>query len=157
MFVGRVVQPLTSLIRIRRNLDTLKTGVEIAKEQTRADKQKIAREVKKVYYSLQQVDSSLSSVHQTVARYQELARLTENYVAGQVVLKADLLEVQTRLAKVEQSESVLRDQEAAALAALTRTPALANARTKGLPVIPPPPSASWVHGVIINMTPIAST
>jgi outer membrane protein len=112
MFVGRVVQPLSSLIRIRRNLDTLKTGVELAHEQTRADRQKVAREVKRVYYALQQVDSSLRTVHQTVALYQELARLTENYVAGQVVLKADLLEVQTRLAKAEQSEAVLRDQEA---------------------------------------------
>jgi outer membrane protein TolC len=112
MFVGRVVQPLSSLIRIRRNLETLKTGVELAREQTRADRQKIAREVKRVYYSLQQVDSSVRTVHQTVALYQELARLTENYVAGQVVLKADLLDVQTRLAKAEQSESVLRDQEA---------------------------------------------
>jgi outer membrane protein TolC len=112
VFVGRVVQPLTSLIRIRRNLDTLKTGVSLAQEQTRADRQKIVRDVKRVYYSLQQVDSSLRSVKQTVALYKELARLTENYVAGEVVLKAELLEVQTRLAKAEQSVSTLLDQEA---------------------------------------------
>src|SRR5262249_20503561 len=56
LMMGRIVQPLSSLIRIRRNLDTLKTGVEIAREQTRADRQKIAREVKRVYYSLQQVE-----------------------------------------------------------------------------------------------------
>jgi outer membrane protein TolC len=111
---GRVIQPLSSLIRIRRNLDTLKTGVEIAREQTRADRQKVVREVKRVYYSIQQVDSSLRSVHETVALYRELTRLTENYVAGQVVLKADLLEVQTRLAKAEQSESLLADQRATA-------------------------------------------
>ena len=36
-------------------------------------------------------------------------------------------------------------------------PAAANARTNGLPVMPPPPSASWRHGVIISITPIAST
>src|SRR5262249_47038090 len=83
VFVGRVSQPLSSLIRIRRNLDTLKTGVELAGEQTRADRQKVAREVKRVYYGLQQIDSSLRSVRQTVALYQELAKLTENYVAGE--------------------------------------------------------------------------
>jgi len=114
MFIGRVVQPLSSLIRIRRNLDTLKTGVELAHEQTRADRQKVLREVKRVYYALQQVESGLRSVRQQVALYQELARLTENYVAGEVVLKAELLEVQTHLAKAEQSESELRDQEATA-------------------------------------------
>ncbi len=36
-------------------------------------------------------------------------------------------------------------------------PIAANARTKGLPVTPPPPSASWSHGLIISITVIAST
>src|SRR5689334_23203078 len=112
MMLGRVVQPLSSLIRIRRNLETLKTGVEIANEQTRADRQKVVREVKRVYYALQQVESSLRSVHQTVVLYQELARLTQNYVVREVALRSDSLEVQTRLAKAEQSESMLRDQQA---------------------------------------------
>jgi outer membrane protein TolC len=113
MFVGRVTQPISSLIQIRRNLATLRTGVELAQEQTRADRQRVAREVKRVYYSLQQVESSLRTARQTVALYQELARMTENYVAGEVVLKADLMDVQTHLAKAEQSESLLGDQEAA--------------------------------------------
>ena len=109
---GQVAQPLTSLIRIRRNLAALETGVELAREQARADRQKTAREVKRLYYSLQQIESNLRTARQTVALYQELGRITENYVAGQVVLKAELLDVQTHLAKAEQSESVLRDQEA---------------------------------------------
>src|SRR2546422_2978241 len=74
IFVGRLAQPLTSLIKIRRSLDTLKTGVEMANEQTRADRQKIVRDVKRVYYGLQHVESSLRTVRQTVALYQELAR-----------------------------------------------------------------------------------
>src|SRR5262249_13893702 len=86
--------------------------VEIAQEQTRADRQKIAREVKRAYYALQQVDSNLRNVHQTVVLYQELARLTQNYVIREVALKSDSLEVDTRLAKAEQSESLLRDQKA---------------------------------------------
>lgn len=110
----RASQPLLSLIRIRRGLEAQATGVELAVEQTRADRQKVVREVKKIYYSLQQVESGLRSTTQTLALYKELMRLTENYVAGEVVLKADLLEVQTRLAKTEQSELQLRDQRAAA-------------------------------------------
>src|SRR5262249_42853998 len=88
------------------------TSVAITGEQARADKQKLVREVKRVYYSLQQVESSLRSVQQTLALYNELARLTENYVAGEVVLKADLLQVQTNLAKAEQSQLLLYDQQA---------------------------------------------
>jgi len=112
MVIGRVTQPLSSLIWIRRNLETLKTGVELAQEQSRADRQKVVRDVRRLYYSLQQVDSNLRSVHQTVALYQELARITQNYVIREVALKSDALDVQTRLAKAEQSESLLRDQEA---------------------------------------------
>ena len=114
MIVGKVSQPVTSLIRIRRNLDTLRTGVELAREQTRADQQTVVREVKRIYYSIQQVESSLESAHEMVALYKELGRLTENYVAGKVVLKAELLEVQTHLAKAEQSESLLEDQRSTA-------------------------------------------
>ena len=110
MIVGKVSQPLSSLIRIRRNLDTLRTGVELTKEQTRAEKQQVVREVKRVYYAIQQAESSLAAAHETVALYKELGRLTENYVAGEVVLKSELLDVLTHLAKAEQSESVLEDQ-----------------------------------------------
>jgi outer membrane protein TolC len=88
--------------------------VELSREQTRADRQKVVREVKRVYYALQQVNASRSSATQTVALYRELARLTENYLAGEVVLKSDLLEVQTRLARAEQTESILDDQRATA-------------------------------------------
>src|SRR5262249_45004647 len=88
------------------------TGVALANEQTRADRQKVVREVKRVYYGLQQVESSLGSIRQTIALYQEFARLTENYVAGEIALKADLLEILTRLANTEQSELQLRDQQA---------------------------------------------
>jgi outer membrane protein TolC len=114
MLMARVQQPLSSLIRIRRNLDTLKTGVEIAREQTRADRQAIVREVRRVYYALQESESGLRTARQTVALYRELTRLTENYVAGQVVLKTDLLDAQTRLAKAEESEAELLDRKAAA-------------------------------------------
>lgn len=107
-------QPLLSLVRIRRSIEAQQTGVELAAEQTRADRQKVVREVKRLYYSMQQVESGLRSVEQTLALYKELERLTENYVAGEVVLKADLLDVQTKRAKTEQSELQLKDQRAAA-------------------------------------------
>ena len=108
--MARVTQPLSGLFRIRRNLDTMKTGVEIAQEQTRADRQKVVREVKRIYYSLQQVESSMRTVRQTAELYRELEKLTENYVAGEVVLKADLLDIRTRVAKTDQSELTLSDQ-----------------------------------------------
>lgn len=111
---ARVTQPLTSLIRVRRNLETLKTSVKLAQEQDRSNRQQTAREVKQIYYSLQQVESSLRSVRETANLYDEVEKLTSAYVLQEVALKGDLLEAQTRVAKTKQAETQLRNQEAAA-------------------------------------------
>jgi outer membrane protein TolC len=92
----------------------LKTGVELADEQTRAERQKIVREVKRVYYGLQQMEASLRAVRETADLYQEVEKLTSNYVLQQVALKGDLLDSQTRLAKTRQLELELLNKQAAA-------------------------------------------
>ncbi len=107
---ARVAQPLTSLIRIHRNMDALKTGVKIAEEEARADRQKIVRDVKRAYYGLQQVEASLRSVRETAKLYQEVEKLTANWVMQEVALKGDLLASQTRVAKTEQLEVMLKNQ-----------------------------------------------
>jgi len=112
--MGKVSQPLTSLIRIRRGLDTLKTGIKLAEEQTRADRQKTVRDVRRIYYSLQQTEASLRSIRETAQLYQEVEKLTSNYVVQQVALKSDLLNAQVQLAKTKQSETYLLNQQASA-------------------------------------------
>lgn len=120
LLIGRVSQPLTTLVRIRRNMDTLKTGIEIAGEQTRAEKQKMIRDVKKLYYSLQQVESALRSVQETTKLYEEVEKLTSNYVAREVALKGDLLQSQTQVARSRQTEVSLVNQQASAKEQLNR-------------------------------------
>jgi outer membrane protein TolC len=112
--MGRVAQPLTSLIRIHRNMDALKTGIKLAEEQTRADRQKTVRDVKRIYYSLQQVESTLRSVRETTRLYLEVEKLTSTYVVQQVALRGDLLETQTRVARNQQYEAQLGNQRASA-------------------------------------------
>jgi outer membrane protein len=111
---ARIAQPLTSLIRIRRNLETLKTGVTLAAENTRSERQKLVRDVKRTYYSLQQVDSSLRAVRETAKLYEEIEKLTSNYVVQEVALRGDLLDAQTRLAKTQQLEVALINQRESA-------------------------------------------
>lgn len=114
LIMGRISQPLTSLIRIRRNLDMLRTGESLAHEQTRAERQKTVREVKRLYYTLQQVHSSMRTVRETAKLYEEIEKLTSNYVVQQVALKGDLLDIQARRARTEQAEMHLENQQAAA-------------------------------------------
>jgi outer membrane protein TolC len=94
-------------------MDTLRTGIDLANETTRAERQKIVREIKRVYYSLQQVESSLRSVSETTRLYEEVEKLTSNYVFQEVALRGDLLDAQTRLARTQQVEIHLRNQQAA--------------------------------------------
>jgi len=112
LLMNKVSQPISSLIRIRRNMSTLKTGIDLANEQHRADRQKLTRDIKKIYYNLQQVESSLRAVRQTAELYAEVEKLTANYVIQEVALRGDLLETQRRLAQTQQTEVSLKNQQA---------------------------------------------
>ena len=57
-----------------------------------------------------QTESALDSVRQALAFYRELDRVTGDYVIQQVALKADDLEVKTRLAKTETEELTVSNQ-----------------------------------------------
>ena len=68
------------------------------------EEQTVVNNVKRTYYAIVQTESALESVRQALAFYRELDRVTGDYVAQQVALKADDLEVKTRLAKTETEE-----------------------------------------------------
>jgi len=101
---GQVTQPLTQLHRIRLNIKQAALLTDIAREQLRGQEQSVLNNVKRTYYAIVQTESSLQSVRQALVFYRELERVTGDYVAQQVALKADDLEVKTRLAKTETEE-----------------------------------------------------
>jgi outer membrane protein TolC len=114
---GQVTQPLSQLHRIRLNIKLAGLATDVAREQLRGQEQSVINNVKRTYYAIVQTESALQSVRQALAFYRELERVTGDYVAQQVALKADDLEVKTRLAKTETEElrvgnqlSTLREQ-----------------------------------------------
>ena len=104
VFFGQVTQPLSQLHRIRLNIKQSALLTDIAREQLRGQEQSVLNNVKRTYYSIVQTESALQSVRQALVFYRELERVTGDYVAQQVALKADDLEVKTRLAKTETEE-----------------------------------------------------
>lgn len=110
--LGRVSQPLSSIYRTRLNLTALNFSTQIARQKTRAKRQDVVRNVKQLYYSLEQVQSSLAAVHETINLYKEIERLTHDYVLKQAALESELLQAQATLADAEQSEMALSNQEA---------------------------------------------
>ena len=69
--------------------------------ETALAEQTTVNQVKQTYYGILQTQSALDSLLEAIRYYRELDRVTADNVAQQVSLKADSLEVKTRLAKTE--------------------------------------------------------
>jgi outer membrane protein len=98
---GQVTQPLSQLYRIRLNIKQAALSIDVAREQLRSEEQAVVNHVKRTYYAVLQTESALESVRQVLTFYRELDRVTGDYVVQQVALKADGLEVKSRLANTE--------------------------------------------------------
>src|SRR6478672_2757344 len=107
---AQVTQPLSQLHRIRLNIKQAALLSDIAREQLRGQEQSVLNNVKRTYYAIVQTESALQSVRQVLVFYRELERVTGDYVAQQVALKADDLEVKTRLVKTETEELTVGNQ-----------------------------------------------
>jgi outer membrane protein TolC len=107
---GQVTQPLSQLHRIRLNIKQAALMIDVVHEEVRGQQQSVINKVKRTYYGIVQTESALKSVRQALAFYRELDRVTSEYVVQQVALKADDLEVKTRLAKSETEELTASNQ-----------------------------------------------
>jgi outer membrane protein TolC len=107
---GQINQPLSQLYRIKLNLKQMGVGQEIAEQKLRLQRQTIINNVRRGYYAILQTQSSLRATEESIRLYQELDRVTGEYVVQQVALKADSLEVRTRLEKAKFDALTLRDQ-----------------------------------------------
>jgi outer membrane protein TolC len=108
--IGQINQPLSQLYRVGLSLKQLGVGREIAEQQAQTQRLAIINNVKRTYYAILQTQSALGASEEAIKLYQELDRVTGEYVVQQVALKAEGLEVKTRLAKSEYEASTLRDQ-----------------------------------------------
>ena len=110
IMMGQITQPLTQLHRIRLNIKQVALSGDVAREQLRGQEQAIVNNVKRNYYGIVQAESALDSINQALAFYRELDRVTGDYVLQQVALKADDLEVKTRLARTETEALTVTNQ-----------------------------------------------
>ncbi|MBP7867779.1 MAG: TolC family protein [Acidobacteria bacterium] len=107
-----VQQPLTQLYRLKLNVKALRKGEEIARQDVRLKTQDLVKSTKLAYWGIAQAQSGIRALEETLRLYRELDRLTQDYLAQEVVLKADALQVQAALAKTEYDLQCLRDTQA---------------------------------------------
>jgi outer membrane protein len=101
IFAAQVLQPISQQYRIGLAVNQVKIERQVEQEKLRAEQQSLVDEVKRAYYGILLSQSGLESIRDEVKSYQELDRVTGEFVIQQVALKADHLQVQTRLAKAE--------------------------------------------------------
>src|SRR5262249_42901162 len=110
IFTTRISQPLSQLHSINLNLKQLELKGELAREELRAKRLSITKDVKRAYYGLLQTQSALEASLENVKLYKELERLTGDYLAQRVVLRTESLDVKSRLAQAEYDATKLEDQ-----------------------------------------------
>jgi outer membrane protein TolC len=106
---GGIDQPITQLYRARLGVKVQELSRDIAHQQLLLQRQTTADDVKRSYYGLLQTQASLQAAQDQTKQYRELDRITDEYLQQQTVLKADSLDVKTRLANSEYQETILRD------------------------------------------------
>jgi outer membrane protein TolC len=92
-----VDQPLLQLYELNLGVKAAELGREIAREGLRAERQKVAAEVRRAYFDLVATQAAVDAVRDTVKTLTEAQRVTAERVAEQTVLRADALEVDARL------------------------------------------------------------
>ncbi len=107
---GRVAQPLSQLYRINLGIAQLKLNRELAQEKLRDKQHRITQEVKQAYFAILQTQSGQLSSNENIKLYRELDRVTGEYLAQQIALRVDSLDIKVRLAKAEYDALTLADQ-----------------------------------------------
>jgi outer membrane protein len=103
---GSLDVPLLQQYKIGLGIRATEVGREIAKEDVRAERQKISAEVRSAYFELVATQAGVDAAQEAVKTLEEAQRVTIRYVAEKTVLKGDALEVDARLIKAHYDLSV---------------------------------------------------
>ncbi len=103
---GSIDQPLLQQYKIGLGIRATELGRDIAREDIRAERQKIAAEVRTAYFNLFAIQANVDAAGEVVKTLEEAQRVTAQYLAEKTVLRAEVLDVDARLAKSRYELSV---------------------------------------------------
>ena len=94
-----VSQPISQLYRISLEIEQYGLVKNIAEEQHRNAKTSVINDVRKAYFGILETQSSFKAVTDAIGFYKELVRLMTDHLQKKTILKADLLEAKSKLAR----------------------------------------------------------
>ena len=98
--------PLSQQYKIGLGIRATELGRDIAKEDVRAERQKIAAEVRATFFELIATQAAVDAAREAVRTLEESQRVTQRYLTEKTVLRGDALEVDARLTKAQYDLSV---------------------------------------------------
>jgi outer membrane protein len=107
-------QPLLTLYKINLHIHGQQLSVEQAALKVREERLSIVDDVRQAYYSIVEIQNAIEACEASIKQYQELDRITAEYVAEQVALKSENLEVKAKLADEEYKLLQYQDKLASA-------------------------------------------
>jgi outer membrane protein len=106
LLTGSLDEPLIQQYKIGLRIRATQLGREIAREDVRAEREKIAAKVRTAYVELLATEAGVDAAREEVITLEEAQRVTMRYLAQKTVLRGDALEVDARLAKSRYELSV---------------------------------------------------
>ena len=106
---GSIDQPLTQQYKIGLGIRATELGRDIAREDVRAERQKISAEVHTAYFNLFAIQANVDAAREAVKTFEEAQRVTAQHEAEKTVLRGDVLDVDARLAKSRYELSVAQN------------------------------------------------
>ena len=108
-------------------------------QQIREQRNTIVNDVRQAYYSIVEIDNVINATNASIKQYEELDRITQEYVAEKVALQSDSLEVKAKLAqekfellqaqdKLQTAKETLNNLLARDLEVTSRSPKTKNCR-----------------------------
>jgi outer membrane protein len=95
---GTASQPLLTLYKINLHIHGQELSVSQAVQKLREERISVVDDVRQAYYSIVEIQNAIDATEASIKQYEELERISTQYVAEQVVLKSELLEVKAKLA-----------------------------------------------------------
>jgi outer membrane protein TolC len=97
--VAAAVQPLTPLLRINEGIRFSEVTQQVVQEQRREQRHAVVNQVKRAYFEALHTQSALEATDEAIRFLQELDQVVQEQIAQRKALRADSLEVKTRLAE----------------------------------------------------------
>jgi outer membrane protein len=111
---GTASQPLLTLYKINIHIHGQELTVEQDFQKVCEERISIVDDVRQNYYSIVEIQNAIAATEASIKQYEELDRISTEYVAEQVVLKSESLEVKAKLADERYKLLQLQDKLATA-------------------------------------------